>query len=80
MKQIFEFHCSECKETFERYVEYCKTIECEKCGGMADKIISKPTFKLEGFTGSFPGAADLWARKHIKQTAIETKKRQEHGE
>lgn len=64
MRQLFTFLCSECQEVTDRYIEYTKEIECPACGGRADKVISQPTVKLEGISGSFPGAARAWQKRH----------------
>ena len=72
LKKFFEFTCQECKETFEKYTEYIQTTECQ-CGGKADKIISTPRISLEGISGSFPGAAAAWEKKHLQQLKKETK-------
>lgn len=63
MKKIFDFKCQVCETVFEEYTEYKQTTTCE-CGGTADKIISTPHFYLEGITGSFPGAAIAWEKRH----------------
>jgi hypothetical protein len=49
---------------FEEYTEYKKVSTCPKCGMDADKIISAPHIYLEGITGSFPGAALTWEKRH----------------
>lgn len=74
MKRIFEFTCKECKETFDKYTEYCQETECSLCGGKADKIISAPRIELEGYSGAFPGAADRWVKKHKQHLAAEKKR------
>jgi len=73
MKRIYEFKCQECKEIFDRYVEYTQHSECPLCGGNADKIISAPRIDLEGYSGAFPGAADAWVRKRKQKLAQEKK-------
>lgn len=64
MKKLFEFKCSECDLIFEELTEYKKESTCIECGGKADKIISTPKVHLEGWSGSFPGAAMQWEKKH----------------
>jgi putative FmdB family regulatory protein len=76
MKKLFEFKCSHCNHYFEELTEYTKTYECPKCGKEADKIISSPNFYLEGITGSFPGAAMNWEKKHRDKLAEEKKKQE----
>ena len=68
MKKLFEFQCRDCKESFEEYTEYKQVSQCPMCGAEADKLISTPRIALEGISGSFPGAALAWEKKH-KQSA-----------
>lgn len=64
MKILFDFQCQDCKEVFEELTEYKKISTCPKCGKDADKLISAPQIALEGITGSFPGAALAWEKRH----------------
>lgn len=73
MKKIFNFSCRDCKDSFEKYTEYTQVTECPSCGGQADKVITAPTIKLEGYSGSFPGAAMQFDRKHREKLAQELK-------
>lgn len=73
-KRIFEFRCVK-DHTTERFVdEVVRSIECPHCHNEASRIISTPRIKLEGITGSFPGAADAWARKHEEAQRVAYKK------
>jgi putative FmdB family regulatory protein len=73
MKKLFEFRCSFCHHDFEELTEYTQTFTCPKCNSNADKIISAPRVKLEGWSGSFPGAAAAWDKKRKQQLAKEEK-------
>lgn len=64
MRKLFEFLCSHCNNHFEELTEYTQHITCPSCGKQADKIISTPRVHLEGWSGSFPGAAMAWEKKH----------------
>lgn len=64
MKKLFDFKCRSCKENFEEYTEYKQVSTCPTCGSEADKLISTPRISLEGISGSFPGAALAWEKKH----------------
>ena len=64
MKKLFEFKCRDCNTVTEKLIEYTKETTCSHCGGVADKIISQSSVKLEGITGSFPGAAMAWEKRH----------------
>jgi len=73
MKKLFEFHCFTCDNHFEELTEYRQTFPCPKCNSNADKIISAPRVSLEGWSGSFPGAADAWDKKRKQKLAEERK-------
>ena len=77
MKILYNFQCRDCKESFEKLTEYTQVSTCPLCGEVADKLITAPTIKLEGHTGSFPGAAWAWEKKHIEQTKKEIKEAKE---
>ncbi len=77
MKRLFDFQCRDCKESFEKLTEYTQVSTCPLCGAEADKIITAPRISLEGITGSFPGAAWAWEKKHIEQTKKEIKEAKE---
>ena len=63
MRTIRDFLCGTCGQVSEKLVDSdYKTIECPECHGDAIEQMSMPTVRLEGITGSFPGAADRWAR------------------
>ena len=73
MRKIFNFTCRDCKEHFEKLIEYTQITDCPSCGGQADKVITAPTIKLEGYSGDFPGAAMQFDRKHREKLAQEKK-------
>ncbi len=73
MKKLFEFHCSTCDYHFEELTEYTQTFPCPKCNSNANKLISTPRVKLEGWSGSFPSAADAWDKKRKQKLAEEQK-------
>jgi predicted nucleic acid-binding Zn ribbon protein len=64
MRILLDFKCTTCSNVDERLVELTEYVECSKCNGRADRLISKPTVKLEGYSGSFPSAAAAWEKKH----------------
>jgi hypothetical protein len=62
-KRIFEFVCED-GHISEHYIDAeTRTTNCKKCDKLASRIISKPSVKLEGITGAFPGAYMQWERK-----------------
>ena len=73
MRKLFNFTCNDCNETFEKLIEYTQVTDCPFCGGQADKIITAPSIKLEGYSGAFPGAAMQFDKKHREKLAQERK-------
>lgn len=72
-RRIFEFLCENAHRT-EAFVDTeCYATPCKECGSEAKRVVSAPTMKLEGFTGSFPTAYDAWERKRSEKLAIERK-------
>ena len=72
-RRIFEFLCANSHRT-EAFVDTeCHATPCKECGAEATRVISAPTMKLEGFTGSFPTAYDAWSRKRAEKLVIEQK-------
>jgi putative FmdB family regulatory protein len=74
---LFDFKCEACSEVFEEFTKEKRTMPCPKCGCNANRMISAPTIKLEGWSGSFPSAADAWVKKHNQKAAIEAKRNAE---
>ena len=72
-RRIFEFVCMMNHRT-EAFVDTeCHATPCKECGAIATRVISAPTMKLEGWSGSFPTAADSWVRKRTEKIAQERK-------
>jgi hypothetical protein len=72
MKRMYDFVC-ENGHKIERYCNYeLQSVQCE-CGGIANRIISAPSINLEGWSGSFPGSANKFDRKHREKLAAERK-------
>jgi hypothetical protein len=75
MKTIRDFCCGDCGTVTEKYLDSSiRTIECPECFGNATQLMSMPTVKLEGITGSFPGAAEKWARVREDHARIKAKR------
>lgn len=75
MRTLRDFVCSSCGQLTEKLVdtEY-HTIECPECHGDAVQQMGMPTVRLEGITGSFPGAAEKWARIREDNARIKAKR------
>ena len=65
---LYEFHCDECDHTFEELFKSghntrkILAMECPKCKGLAQKIISKYSFKVNGHN-----AANGYSKKGSKK-------------
>jgi uncharacterized protein (UPF0212 family) len=72
-RRIFEFLCEQSHRT-EAFVDV-ETQEhtCPVCGSLSKRVVSAPNMKLEGWSGSFPTAADTWVRKRSEKIAQERK-------
>jgi hypothetical protein len=69
---MYEFAC-DCGQRTEALAVYEATeIQCG-CGGLAHRIMSAPTFKLEGWSGQFPSEYGRFERKHIEKLNAERK-------
>lgn len=72
MLRIYEFACENGHKT-ERLTDYeAVSFRCE-CGAQANRTLSAPAVKLEGWSGSFPGAANKFDRIHREKLAAERK-------
>ncbi len=72
MRRMFDFACANGHKT-ERLTDYESTsFRCE-CGETANRILSAPNFKLEGWSGSFPSEHGRFEKKHLDQLKWEQK-------
>ena len=70
-KRIYEFVCPSDHLTDAYIDSELRVTNCKVCGQPANRIVSTPMVKLEGVTGSFPGAAMQWERKRNEKIAQE---------
>jgi hypothetical protein len=65
--RVFDFVCRN-GHVRENFVpNETSEVKCPSCGEVARKMVSAPNIKLEGWSGSFPGAAMKWDRDHVKR-------------
>ena len=63
MRTLRDFICGDCGQCVEKLVDVqFHSVECPDCQGTAMQQMGMPTVRLEGITGSFPGAVEKWAR------------------
>jgi hypothetical protein len=60
MKTLNDYKCTKCGGVHEKFTN-ATFLLCE-CGGTMEKVMCAPTVRLEGISGSFPGAAGHWAK------------------
>lgn len=73
VKKLFEFKCTKCENIEEELTEYKQESICSLCNSVSEKIISTPRITLEGYSGSFPGAAMAFDKKHRDKLKQERK-------
>jgi hypothetical protein len=78
-RRIFEFVCPD-GHISEYLVEDSTRNHTCFCGKSSERIVSAPQVKLEGITGSFPGAYDRWERVRKEKLAVERKQAASRGE
>ncbi len=74
MKRMYEFMCADGHVTEHLIDDSRRTALCKECSANAIRILSTPQIKLEGITGSFPGAADKWVKVRAERLRQEQKK------
>ena len=65
MFKIFDFRCTN-GHVFEEMVVSTVTTSRFGCGANATRMVSAPSFHLNGADGSFPGAHMKWVKEHEK--------------
>jgi len=69
---MFDFACASGHKT-ERLCDYeLQSFKCE-CGETANRILSAPNFKLEGWSGHFPSSWMKFEKKHRDKLVEERK-------
>jgi hypothetical protein len=71
--RMFEFQCANSHRIEALVDPETHKLLCSKCGQEAARVISAPTMKLDGCSGSFPTAYDSWERKRSEKLAQERK-------
>ena len=72
MKRMYEFVC-DCGQRTEALEVYETTNVLCRCGGLASRVISAPSFHLEGWSNSFPSEHGRFERKHREKLNAERK-------
>ena len=65
MFKVYDFRCTN-GHVFEEFVTSGTTTSRCGCGANATKMVSAPSFHLDGSTGDFPGRHMKWVREHEK--------------
>lgn len=74
---LYDFQCVR-HDVFEALVDpETVTLPCPICNNPSSRKLAAPTIGLEGWSLSFPTAADRWARNHIEAAKIASKREDE---
>lgn len=65
MYKIYDFRCTN-GHVFEEMVGDGTTTSRCGCGAVATRMVSAPSFHLEGHSGDFPGRHMKWVKEHEK--------------
>ena len=66
MFKVYDFRCPD-GHVHEEFVESIVTeSRCKTCDKVSTRMVSAPSFHLNGSDGSFPGAHMKWVREHEK--------------
>lgn len=73
---LYEYKCGHCDHSYSQFrcVAERAGSECPHCGSIADKVISRTTFHLNGADPGFPTASDKWERRHEHGNMSELKR------
>lgn len=74
MLRVFDFICPNGHRNELFVFSQTDETKCPECDKLAQRVISAPSVKLEGWSGSFPGAAMKWEKKHKEKMAQERKR------
>ncbi len=74
MIRAYDFICLKSHKTEKFVSTNVEETTCPECGTLAHRAVSAPSVKLEGWSGSFPGAAMKWEKKHQEKMAQERKR------
>lgn len=82
---LFDFECRDCGLEFEElaYRDHPDPVKCPQCHSTSTKRLITGTRidpRLGVDAASFPTMGDAWARKRRERSAIEAKRRREHGD
>jgi hypothetical protein len=72
MKRMFDFACANGHKTERLCVYEMQSFKCE-CGETANRTLSAPAFRLEGWSGSFPSAHGRFEKSHLDKLKAERK-------
>jgi putative FmdB family regulatory protein len=66
MYKIYDFRCTNGHVTEEFVKDNVTESRCKTCGEPSTRMVSAPSFHLDGSTGHFPGQHMKWVREHEK--------------
>jgi hypothetical protein len=72
MRKMFDFVCENRHKT-EKLVDYETTSLMCECGATANRALSAPAFRLEGWSGAFPSSHGKFEKSHLDKLKAERK-------
>ena len=66
MFKIYDFRCTNGHVTEELVKADVTESRCKICNAVSTRMVSAPSFHLNGSDGSFPGAHMKWVKEHEK--------------
>jgi hypothetical protein len=66
MYKIYDFRCTNGHVTEEFVKDNVTESRCKTCDEPSTRMVSAPSFHLDGSTGDFPGQHMKWVREHEK--------------
>jgi len=69
---MFDFVCENRHKT-EKLVDYETTSLMCECGATANRALSAPAFRLEGWSGAFPSSHGKFEKSHLDKLKAERK-------
>jgi len=66
MFKVYDFRCTNGHVNEEFVKPDVTESRCKTCGSDSTRLVSAPSFHLEGASGDFPGRHMRWVREHEK--------------
>jgi putative FmdB family regulatory protein len=77
---LYEYHCAGCDRNYEllQKMDAAKEIECEECGGLAERVISRFCTNLKAAAEDKANKEDPAGLRHIKDPVKRSRAAHDH--